>query len=78
MLLLPQAVATFIAHFVATNPEAMNMPPEKLQKAVSGALRDLKKGRLRRVLSAGHTLYRWTARALLLRYYDDNDHNISE
>ena len=54
-----EALAYFIARFVASHPEAANLPPAKLQRALSGALSDLRRGRMRRLWDYGRTAHRW-------------------
>ena len=54
-----EALAVFIARFVASHPEAANLPPAKLQQALSGALAQLRRGKMRRLWDYGRTVHRW-------------------
>jgi hypothetical protein len=54
-----EALAFFIARFVACHPEATSLPPAKLQAALSGALRDVRRGKARRLWDWGRNVHRW-------------------
>lgn len=40
-------------------PEAKHMEPRELQRAIVATMAELRKGRVRRLLDWGKTLYRW-------------------
>jgi hypothetical protein len=61
------AVADFVAAFVSSHPAAADYPPEKMQRALASALRDLQtrgnKTNARRLWDCGVGVYRgchWT------------------
>lgn len=54
-----EALAFFIARFVAAHPEAANLDPPKLQRALCGALAELRRGRVRRLWDYGKTVHKW-------------------
>lgn len=55
------ALAAFIAAYIVTLPEAKDMSPRQLQAAVQQTLRELRKGRVRRLWDWGRYLYRAAA-----------------
>jgi hypothetical protein len=55
------ALATFIAAYIVALPEARHMKPADLQKAVKLTMKELRKGRVRRLLDWGKLLYRAAA-----------------
>mmetsp|Transcript_21532 Transcript_21532/g.56157 ORF Transcript_21532/g.56157 Transcript_21532/m.56157 type:complete len:257 (+) Transcript_21532:120-890(+) len=56
-----EAMSVFIARYVVALPEAQDMEPKVLQRAVSNAFIELRMGRIRRLWSWGKYLYRCTA-----------------
>ncbi len=54
-----EALAFFIARFVAAHPEATALPPAKLQRALCGALAEVRRGRARRLWDYGRGVHRW-------------------
>lgn len=55
------ALASFIAAYLVTLPEAQSMKAQDLQKAVRQTLKELRKGKVRRLLDWGRYLYRAAA-----------------
>ena len=55
------AIAYFIASYVAAQPQAAKMEPKQLQAALGLAFLELRKGQLRRLWDWGKSLYRCAA-----------------
>jgi anti-sigma factor RsiW len=55
------ALASFIAAYIVVLPEAQAMEPRQLQRAVCAAVKELRKGRVRRLWGAGKCVYRAVA-----------------
>ncbi len=55
------ALASFLAAYIVALPESHSMEPKQLQKAVRQSLKDIRKGKVRRLFDWGKTLYRVTA-----------------
>ncbi|KAL4458852.1 hypothetical protein ABPG75_013717 [Micractinium tetrahymenae] len=53
-----RALSAFIAEYIVSLPEARNMEPRQLQQAVVMTMGELRKGRVRRLLDWGRSLYR--------------------
>ncbi|KAI3436128.1 hypothetical protein D9Q98_002186 [Chlorella vulgaris] len=53
-----RALSAFIAEYIVSLPEAKNMEPRQLQRAVLLTMAELRKGRVRRLLDWGKSLYR--------------------
>ncbi|KAI7836619.1 hypothetical protein COHA_009504 [Chlorella ohadii] len=53
-----KALASFIAEYIVSLPEANSMEPRQLQQAVALTMAELRKGRVRRLLDWGKLLYR--------------------
>ncbi|PSC76909.1 hypothetical protein C2E20_0693 [Micractinium conductrix] len=53
-----RALAAFIAEYIVSLPEAQHMEPRQLQRAVVMTMGELRKGRVRRLLDWGRSLYR--------------------
>ena len=56
-----EALASFIAAYLVSLPEGRAMEPRQLQAAVRTALRELRRGRVRRLWDAGRHTYRAVA-----------------
>lgn len=56
-----EALAVFVARYVVALPEAQDMEPKMLQRAVSNAFLELRMNRIRRLWSWGKYLYRCAA-----------------
>lgn len=56
-----EALAFYIASFLTSSPEAQNMTPIELQRALAATLQDLKKSRWRAVWEWSRFAYRWSA-----------------
>lgn len=56
-----QALAEFIAAYVMSLPDAQKLEPKEVQKAVAATFRELRKGKVRRLLDWGRYLYRAAA-----------------
>jgi hypothetical protein len=54
-----EALAFFIARFVASHPDATALPPAKLQRALCGALADVRRSRARRLWDWSRNVHRW-------------------
>jgi hypothetical protein len=55
------ALASFLAAYIVALPESRSMEPKQLQKAVRQSLKDIRKGKVRRLFDWGKTLYRVAA-----------------
>jgi hypothetical protein len=55
------AMAAFVAEYLATIPEAQHMQPKELQAAIAGSFKELRKGRVRRLWEWGRFVYRYAA-----------------
>jgi len=53
------ALAHFIARFVAAHPHASELSPEQLQRALSTALKDVRRSKLRSLWEWGRSIHRW-------------------
>jgi hypothetical protein len=56
-----EALSAFIAAYVVSLPEAQNMEPTAVRAAVRDTIRELRKGKVRRLWDWGRHLYRATA-----------------
>lgn len=54
-----EALALFIARFVASHPQAAHLSPDKLRSALSSALADVRKSRCRRLWDWSKSAHRW-------------------
>lgn len=55
------AVAGFIAAYIVTLPEGRAMEPKQLQRAVQQSLKEIRKGRVKKLWDWGRLLYRVAA-----------------
>ena len=55
------AVAFFLAAYISSLPEGQSLEPKQLQRAVQQALREIRKGRVRKLWDWGRWVYRATA-----------------
>ena len=55
------ALASFIAAYIVALPEGRGMEPKELQRAVQQALKEMRKGRVRRLWDWGRFAYRAVA-----------------
>jgi len=55
------ALSSFLAAYIVALPESRSMEPKQLQKAVRQSLKDIRKGKVRRLFDWGKTLYRVAA-----------------
>jgi hypothetical protein len=55
------ALANFLAAYIVALPESRSMDPKQLQKAVKQSLKDIRKGKVRKLFDWGKTLYRVAA-----------------
>ncbi|GFH21751.1 uncharacterized protein HaLaN_19114, partial [Haematococcus lacustris] len=56
-----EALAYYLATVLLKHPEAQNLPPKKLQEALTTALQGLKQSRFKQMVSYAKSTYRWTA-----------------
>ncbi|KAK9842931.1 hypothetical protein WJX74_004544 [Apatococcus lobatus] len=56
-----EAIGTFVAAYLATIPQAQDLPPKELQAAVARAFQELSKSKIRRLWEWGRCIYRCIA-----------------
>lgn len=55
------ALASFIAAYIVALPASHSMEPKQLQKAVQESIKEIRKGRIRKIWDWGRFLYRTAA-----------------